>query len=205
MVGKAPKGRPVNQELRTLGNLARTLAEVLGPQADINDMVELSRQSTQAAKGGRLAEALLATGAAAVAPAMAFFPGSIGGIIRNSTGKRWFRGMSGELRGKDVGSFTFWTDNPTEASAYSYGSALTNKGDYPNVIPANMRENMVGRNIDDEIIEALMDDLDIDKVARDIIEREGLDFVEFYHPNAVDMASDEHLVRLVKNPSDIKF
>jgi hypothetical protein len=83
MVGKAPKGQSLMQDIESVLKGAKVAANILGPGADIKDMIDLSGQSARAAGEGNLVKALLAGGAAALAPLGIFFPGSIGGIIRN--------------------------------------------------------------------------------------------------------------------------
>jgi len=111
----------------------------------------------------------------------------------------WYRGVSGD---HPLRENTMWTTDPNQAGRYSQGSALTNTGEAANVMPAKMAKDMKGRSIDEEIIDALMDDMAPDAVAAQIMKDEGLDYVEFYHPNA---GSDgEHLVRVVGNPENIQ-
>ena len=111
---------------------------------------------------------------------------------------QWFRGVSGDY---PIRYNSMWTTDPSEASAYSMGSALTNTGDQANVIPAMMKAGK-GRNIDDEIMNAIMEGYDPDNVAAKIMVDEGLDYVEFYHPSA--SSQDDHLVRVVLDPKNIR-
>jgi len=115
------------------------------------------------------------------------------------TSRVWYRGVSGmhALR-----PYSMWTTSPGEASAYSQGVALTNTGDNANVMPAYMKRGN-GRNIDPEIEEALFEtEEDPDVVAKDIIDSEGLDWVEFHHPSVSH--DDDHVVRVVKSPSSAR-
>ncbi len=59
-----------------------------------------------------------------------------------------------------------------------------------------------GRPINDEILEEIMGRSDPDALVREIARREKLDWVEFEHPST--HADNEHLVRVVRNPSHIR-
>ncbi len=104
-----------------------------------------------------------------------------------------YRGVSGDYPDKE---FTFWTPNKAEAKAYSEGAALTNNGSNPKVIERQMSGGK-GRDISSEIDDAIMEGEDPDEIAKSIMNKEGLDWAEFMHPNSTD--SGDHLVRVVRN------
>lgn len=115
-------------------------------------------------------------------------------------GKKFYRGVSGDFPDKE---FTFWTPSKKEAESYASGSALTNNGTNK-VILERIFEGGKGKNIDEEILETIMDGFeyngkiidDPDEVAKIIMDREGLDWVEFMHPSAD--GGEDHIVRVVR-------
>lgn len=113
------------------------------------------------------------------------------------SGADWFRGVSGD---HGIRPNSMWTNDPREAGAYARGSALTNTGEAANIIPAKIR-GAKGRNIDDEVMDALEAGDNPDVVAAQIMKDESLDYVEFYHPSTM---GDDHLVRVVADPKNIR-
>lgn len=113
-------------------------------------------------------------------------------LTAEQKGKTFYRGVDGDYPDKE---FTFWTDRKDQAEAYSKGAALTNEGKNPKVLERVMAEGK-GKNINDAIEEAIMEGEDPDEIAKQIIIKEKLDWVEYYHPST---SGEDHLVRVVRS------
>ena len=218
---------PVNVARRAGLNLptgaqATEAAHFVGPGADIEGMVNDAREGNAAFGRGDLLGALGGYGSAAMAIPMMALPGTVAGVKKGVGGvvdalpmgeadrmkraldqsfdikNKWFRGVSGDHTLREN---SMWTKDPQEAAHYASGAALTNDGTSPNIIPAFMKEGR-GRDIDDEIMDAIMDGENPDLVAKSILKKEGLDWVEFSHPSV--SSNEDHLVRVVADPSSAR-
>lgn len=151
MVGKAPKGRPMRKDLATMLSGVKTGMEILGPQADINDLIQFSKQAAKAGKHGRFAEALMATGAGAATIPMAFLPGSIGGIIKAFHGSphkfgKFDKAFMGTGEGAQAfGKGHYFAENPGTARSYQTPNSLQD-------LAINKRLQVLSREMDEHAI-----------------------------------------------------
>lgn len=191
LVDKVKKPNPTSKvvaqevDMRTLATVD-DISNLVGRTITENDLKEISGLQSQLVERGF-------KGIRLESKAMLFTDDVTRQIVKQpEAGKTFYRGVDGDFLDKE---FTFWTDRKDQAQAYAEGAALTNTGKNPKVLEKVMKDGK-GKNIETEILEALEEGLDFDEVAKEIMVREDLDWVEYMHPST---KGEDHLVRVVRN------